>query len=76
MNRIILRAALAVTAVLAVSVIAAADTSSTDAPPAKKININQASAKDFSNLPRIGTKVASGSSSTARTTALSPASKI
>ena len=58
MIRNTLRAALALLAVLAVSGLAAAETSTTDAPSGKRININQASAKDFSNLPRIGTKVA------------------
>jgi competence protein ComEA len=50
------RAALALAAVLCVSGLASADTS--DAATGKKININQASAKEFANLPRIGAKVA------------------
>ena len=58
MNRIAVRAALAFAAVLCVAGLAAADTTTTDAPSGKKININQASAKEFTNLPRIGTKQA------------------
>jgi competence protein ComEA len=58
MNRNTLRAALAALAVLGVCRIAAAETTTTDAPAAKKVNINQASAKEFANLPRIGTKQA------------------
>jgi len=50
------RAALALAAVLCVSGLASADTS--DAATGKKININQASAKELANLPRIGAKVA------------------
>lgn len=50
------RAALALAAILCVSGLASADTS--DAATGKKININQASAKEFANLPRIGAKVA------------------
>lgn len=50
------RAALALAAVLCVSGLASADTS--DAATGKKININQASAKELANLPRIGEKVA------------------
>ena len=50
------RAALALAAVLCVSGLAAAD--SADASSGKKVNINQASAKEISNLPRIGIKVA------------------
>lgn len=56
MNRIISRAAVALVALLALRGFAAADTT-TDASGGKKININQASAKDFSNLPRVGIKV-------------------
>jgi competence protein ComEA len=58
MNRIAARASLALAAVLCVAGLAAADTTTTDVPSGKKININQASAKEFSNLPRIGTKQA------------------
>ena len=50
------RAALALAAVLCVSGLASADTP--DAATGKKININQASAKELANLPRIGGKVA------------------
>jgi competence protein ComEA len=50
------RAALALAAILCVSGLASADTS--DAATGKKININQASAKELANLPRIGAKVA------------------
>jgi comEA protein len=57
MNRTIVRAAVALVALLCLRGLAAADTT-TDASGGKKININQASAKDFSNLPRVGTKVA------------------
>ncbi len=50
------RLALALVAILGASCLFAADT----AEPAggKKVNINQASAKEISNLPRIGAKVA------------------
>ena len=59
MNRIAVRAALALAAVLYVAgPAAAADTTTADPASAKKININQASAKDFANLPRIGAKQA------------------
>jgi len=55
-SRNIARAALAFVAVLCVAGLAAADSS--EAASGKKININQASAKDLANLPRIGSKVA------------------
>jgi competence protein ComEA len=58
MNRIASRASIALATVLCVAGVAAADTTTTDVPSGKKININQASAKEFSNLPRIGTKQA------------------
>ncbi|HKF45698.1 MAG TPA: helix-hairpin-helix domain-containing protein [Thermoanaerobaculia bacterium] len=59
MNRIAVRAALALAAVLYVSgLAAAADTTTADPASGKKININQASAKEFTNLPRVGTKQA------------------
>jgi competence protein ComEA len=58
MNRIAARAALVLAAVVCVAGMAAADTTTTDASSGKKININQASAKEFSNLPRIGQKQA------------------
>ena len=59
MNRIAVRAVLALAAALCVSgLAAAADTTTADPASGKKININQASAKEFANLPRIGTKQA------------------
>ena len=50
------RSALFLVAVLCASGLAAADTST--AASGKKININQASAKELANLPRVGSKVA------------------
>ena len=59
MNRIAVRAALALAAAVCVSgLAAAADTTTADPASVKKININQASAKEFANLPRIGQKQA------------------
>ena len=49
------RLAFALVAILAASGLFAADTETT---AGKKVNINQASAKELSNLPRIGAKVA------------------
>ena len=51
------RAAITLGVLLCVSGLAAAAETS-DAAAGKKININQASAKDLANLPRIGSKVA------------------
>jgi competence protein ComEA len=50
------RLALALAAILGASCLFAADTAESAA--GKKVNINQASAKDLANLPRIGAKVA------------------
>jgi len=58
MNQISARAAAALVALVCVAGLAAAADTTTDATGGKKININQASAKDFSNLPRVGIKVA------------------
>ena len=55
-SRNLARVALALVVVLCVSGLAAAESS--EAAPGKKVNINQASAKDLANLPRIGAKVA------------------
>jgi comEA protein len=55
-SRNLARAAVALVAVLCVSGLAAAESSETAS--GKKVNINQASAKDIANLPRIGAKVA------------------
>jgi len=50
------RLAFALVAILSASGLFAAD--ATDTAAGKKININQASAKELANLPRIGAKVA------------------
>src|SRR6476659_4825928 len=55
-SRISGRLVFAVLAILCASGLTAAP--DTDAAAGKKININQASAKDLANLPRIGAKVA------------------
>src|SRR6266536_4096079 len=50
------RLALALVAILGATCLFAADTA--DSAAGKRVNINQASAKELSNLPRIGSKVA------------------
>jgi comEA protein len=54
--RIVPRMALAIAAALCAASLASADTA--DASAGKKVNINQASAKELANLPRVGTKQA------------------
>lgn len=51
-------AAIALAGLLATSLAFAADTTGAAAPPAGKVNINQASIEQISYLPRIGAKVA------------------
>jgi len=50
--------AIALAGLLAASLALAADTTGAAAPPAGKVNINQASVEQISYLPRIGAKVA------------------
>ncbi|HYV40312.1 MAG TPA: helix-hairpin-helix domain-containing protein [Thermoanaerobaculia bacterium] len=50
------RLALTLVAILGATCLFAADTA--DSAAGKKVNINQASAKEISNLPRIGAKAA------------------